>query len=120
MLASQVFEDRRCHGCSSQEKFGCYKPTKSKVYFEGEFLDRCPLIHMRDNMAFYSEIFSLYSAREKGLFAEPGSYFDQPNAYNDLMSIVDIAISDSFKEKQSREEWVKKEQEKLNKSMGIY
>ncbi len=118
MLASQIFEDRRCHTCTKQKEWGCYGNATKPVYFDGETNYQCPLHHLRDNPRFYSEIFSLYGAREKGLYAEPGSYYDQPNAYNDIMAIMDGAVSDVSDEKQSREDRVKQEQERINKMFG--
>ena len=87
---------RNCATCIKQKEFGCYEDATKPIRFDGEIANRCPMIPIRDNSRFYSEIISLYSAREKGLYAEDGGYYDQPNAYNKLMGIVESAIAESM------------------------
>jgi hypothetical protein len=60
-------------------------------------------------------LFTLYSAREKGLYAEHGGYYDQPEVYNKIMSIVDKAISESYDIKQRQAEENQKEIDQIRK-----
>ncbi len=73
---------------------------------------------MRDNLRLYGEMFALYNAREKGLPSEDGGYFDQPNVYNELMSICDSAMGAVHDEKERIRERKEKMVESL-KQMGF-
>lgn len=73
---------------------------------------------MRDNPRLYGEMFALYNAREKGLPAEPGGFFDQPNVYNELMSICDSALGAVYDEKDRIQKRKEKQVETLRK-MGL-
>lgn len=81
-------------------------------------MTRCPLRPYKENPQFYSELFKLYAFREKGVLAEAGGVFDQPNAYVELMVEMDGAISDSS---DAKEDIKKEEDERVQKlrAMGI-
>lgn len=59
-------------------------------------MTRCPLRPFKENPQEYSEIFKLYSFREKGVLSEDGGFYDQPNYYVDAMCEMDSSISDSY------------------------
>jgi hypothetical protein len=69
-------------------------------------------------MFFYGELLSLYSSREKGLYAEQGGYYDQPNCYNKYMQIVDSAVSEASDMQIQQEKEKQENIEKLRK-MGL-
>lgn len=87
-------------------------------------MTRCPLRPFKENPKAYSEFFQLYSFKEKNALSEPGGFYDQPNAYLEIMSIMDSAVSDSYdidKTKDSKIAVSDQEQQKTEKlaSLGI-
>lgn len=97
MLALEVYKDRRCSTCTlkDQIKFGCETDIRP-FSFDGERITRCPLRPYKEDPQFFSDIFKLYSFREKGILAEEGGFFDQPNYYVEVMVEMDSCISDSY------------------------
>lgn len=90
--------------------------------FDGEKLYRCPLVDYKNNPHYYSELFKLYSFREKSVLPEPGAYYDQPYFYTEAMLEMDSAMSDrhDIKEKTTKEK-VKEEDKKVDelRNMGL-
>jgi hypothetical protein len=121
VLSLEVFKDRRCSTCTEelQKRRGCEQDI-TPFTFDGEKLTRCPLRSFKENPQDYSEWFRLYSFREKNLPAEVGGYYDQPNAYLEIMSEIDSASSEAldpdFKKNMMKEE--DKKTEELQK-LGI-
>jgi hypothetical protein len=76
------------------------------------------MIPVRDNPRFYNELISLYSAREKGLYAEEGGYYDQPNVYSSLMSAIDSAVSETMDMEATKEAENKAEIDSM-KNLGL-
>jgi hypothetical protein len=97
VLGLEVYKDRRCSTCTikDQEKFGCEKDVP-KFFFDKDYMTRCPLRPYKEDPQFYSDLFKLYSFREKGILPEDGGYFDQPNYYIEAMVEMDSAIADSY------------------------
>lgn len=119
MLGLEVYKDRRCSTCTlkDQKKFGCDEDVLP-FYFDKETITRCPLRPFKDDPQYFSDIFKLYSFREKGILPEQGAYFDQPSYYLEAMTEMDSAISDSYNIKDD----IKAEEDKKTKalqSMGI-
>lgn len=96
MLALDAFKERRCSTCTAKNKedWGCEKDSITPINFDGEKLFRCPLRDYKVNPHHYSELFKLYSFREKNILPEVGAYFDQPAYYIDAMLEMDSAMSD--------------------------
>lgn len=112
-----MLPERNCNNCKKQDEWGCYTDTQKPLKFDGQLVSRCPLIPLRDNPRFYIEVTALYSAREKHLYAESGSYYDQPHVYNRLMSEMDSIVSDAIEQKHAREEQDRKDLDTINKMM---
>ena len=87
--------------------------------FDGEVIDRCPMIPVRDNPSFFAELTSVYSAREKGLFAEDGGYYDQANCYNRIMSLMDSAIADSYEIADNMKKERQEQATRLQGALGV-
>lgn len=68
----------------------------------------------KENPAFYSELFKLYSFREKNVMAEAGGFYDQPNYYIDAMSEMDSALADVDNTK----EGISKEEDKKTQALA--
>ena len=117
MLGLEVFKERRCSTCTikDQKKYGCDEDIRP-FYFDKKEITRCPLRPFKEDPQFFSDIFRLYSYREKGFMAETGGVYDQPNYYFEIMSDMDQAVSDSYtiKEDMKREE--DKQLEQLRKA----
>lgn len=54
----------------------------------------CPKRAIYDNPGWYSELFQLYGAYDKGVLLRRGSMEDQPQLYLNLMSVVGGAVAD--------------------------
>jgi hypothetical protein len=69
----------------------------------------------------FSELFQLYSFKEKGVTPETGGFYDQPAAYIEAMGILDSAISDSMDPNRSKNMVSPEDDKKLDglKSLGI-
>jgi hypothetical protein len=119
VLGLEVFKTRRCSTCTlkDQDKYGCENDI-SPFYFDGEKQTRCPLRPFKEEPQFYSDVFKLYAFREKGVLAEEGAFYDQPNYYVDLMTEMDSAISDSYT---AKEDMKKEEDNRVRQlqAMGI-
>lgn len=124
MLALEAFPERRCSTCTTKNKtdWGCETDTKSPLNFDGEKLWRCPLVAYKENPQHYSELFKLYSFREKGILPEEGAYYDQAIYYTEIMPEMDSAIADRYdiKEKTNKEK-LREEDKKLDglHSLGL-
>lgn len=82
---------------------------------DGERLERCPLRPYKDNPFLFSELFKLYNFREKGILPDDGAYYDQANAYVELMLEMDSAIADRMDVKETyTKERNKQEDQKLD------
>jgi hypothetical protein len=98
-------------------KFGCDNDI-TPYYFDKETITRCPIRPFKDNPGFYSDIFKLYSSREKGILAESGAYYDQANFYIEIMTEMDSAVSDSYTIKEDMKAEEDKRVQSLS-AMGI-
>jgi hypothetical protein len=119
VLALQIFKDRRCSTCTEKEhkKFGCDTDVRP-FYFDGEKINRCPLRPYKDDPGYYSELFKLYSFREKNVMAEVGGFYDQPNFYVEAMSEMDSALNDVQDVKEHTEKLLAREEDKKTNALA--
>lgn len=122
MLALEAFPERRCSSCTTKNKetWGCDKDTLTPLKFDGEKLFRCPLRPYKDDPQHYSELFKLYSFREKSILPEAGAYYDQPNYYVEMMLEMDSAIADRHDIKEvTNKEKLKDEDKKVDELRNL-
>lgn len=119
MLGLQVYKDRRCSTCTAKDqlKFGCDTDVRP-FYFDGEKVTRCPLRPYKDDPAYYSDIFKLYSFREKNVMPEVGGYYDQPNFYIEAMVEMDGAIGDVDDVREKSEKHFSAEEDKKTQALA--
>jgi hypothetical protein len=115
VLGLEVYKDRRCSSCTDKDKlkYGCDTDVKP-FFFDKEYMTRCPLRPYKDDPQYFSELFKLYSFKEKSILPEAGGYYDQPNFYTEAMLEMDSAISDSYTAKED----MKIEEDKKLKALG--
>lgn len=113
MLAVELLPERRCSTCQPAQKaqWGCTEDAQLPVEMDGETLARCPRRPLLDDSGFYSEVFWLYQAYQKGFLPEEGGLQDQATVLIECFQVIDAAISAAERERDR----IKKQREAMEK-----
>jgi len=100
--------------------WGCDAPPQKgyEVTIDGEELGRCPNRPLLDDGAFLGQAFTFYNWYSKGEFPEAGTWRDQPNAFIELMAIMDSANNDAEAMLKERDETKRLFYDKMQQGNG--
>lgn len=113
MLAVELLPERRCSTCQPAQKaqWGCTEDAQLPTEMDGVALTRCPRRPLLDDPDFYSEVFWLYQAYQKGFLPEEGGLQDQATVLISSFQVIDAAMSAAEAER----ERIRKSREAMEK-----
>lgn len=115
-MAGHLLPERNCDTCNELNKasWGCTTDSKIIMEFDGEIIKRCPNRPFLDDPELVSLAFTYYNWYKKGHFPEEGTWLDQPAAFVDLVSYMDICVRDAEEQKRKEDELRSKLRERTN------
>ena len=105
MYALVLLPEWECSACTPEKKVyrGCDAPSRAKVEFNGEAIDRCPRRPLLDDPTLYDELFWLFHNYKLGMLPEGGGLNSNPNKLVQMLRILHNAEAQATSERDAKE-----------------